>query len=164
MKTSSQAALLVASFALVACGGGSSSLSHGPAPAPSANGNTGVIKSVGTGAEACVALNTEIQAMAEAQLRNSFASDTTPYYYFGGGPVPLAGTVASGTTTTAVSAPAADASFSSTNIQVAGVDEMDWVKNDGQSLWTFEARNSQLHLTQASLCSRLALLEKRPIS
>jgi uncharacterized secreted protein with C-terminal beta-propeller domain len=151
MKTRSQIALLLASLTLVACGGGSGSPPPAPAPSPAGNGNTGVLKNVGTGPDACVSLNTEIKAMAEAQLRNSFSSYTTPYYYFGGGPVPLTGGVSSGNTAAPAPAPASDASFSTTNIQVAGVDEMDWVKNDGQSLWTFESRNSQLRLTQIGL-------------
>lgn len=151
MKTRSQAALLIASLLLAACGGGSSSTPSGAAPSPPASLNTGVLKSVGSGVDACVTLNNEIKAMAEAQLRNSFSSYASPYYSFGGGPVPLAGGVSTGSAAVSAPAPAADTSFSTTNIQVAGVDEMDWVKNDGQSLWTFEARNSQLRLTQTAL-------------
>lgn len=162
MKNRSQAALLFTCLGLAACGGGSSSTAPGPAPSPV--GSSGVLKSVGAGSAACVSLRTEIKSMAEAQLRNSFSSYTTPYYYFGDGPVPLVGSVASGTAAVAAPAPVADASFSTTNIQVTGVDEMDWVKNDGQSLWTFEARNSQLRLTQTALLPANAMTKTAQIT
>ena len=165
MKVQSIAVLLVSSLVVAACGGGSSAPVAGPGPTPAPNTNTGVLKSVGTGVDACVSLNSEIKAMAEGQLRNSFASYPNPTYY-GGGPSPQPGNVtqAAGVAASPSPAPAAsDVNFSTTNIQVAGVDEMDWVKNDGQFLWTFEARNSQLRLTQTALLPANAMTKTAQI-
>jgi uncharacterized secreted protein with C-terminal beta-propeller domain len=162
MKSKPLFVLLASSIVLGACGGGSNSIAPVAAPPPAAPPSTGVLKSAGSGVDACVSLNTEIKAMAEAQVRNSFSSYTTPYYYFGG-PAPLA-SVTSGATASPSPAAASDSSFSTTNIQVAGVDEMDWVKNDGQSLWTFEGRDGQLRLVQTGLVPANVMTKTAEIS
>jgi hypothetical protein len=159
MRTQSIASLLASSLVLGACGGGSPAIAPTSErlPPPPAVSGTGTLKNIGTGVDACLAVNAEIKTMAEFQVRNAFATYQTPYYYGFGAPSPL-GTPAVGSAgSTAATSPAStastatDASFSTTNIQVAGVDEMDWVKNDGQSLWTFETRDGNLRLTQTSL-------------
>ena len=145
---------------LSSCGGGSGSGGTGPTLNVSPVRNTGTVKSVGTlapGADACASLEAIVKAMAESQVRKQFAAYAAPAWYPGfsgfGGPAvyALSAGAPSAVTSTNATGSTADSAYSKTNIQYAGVDEMDWVKNDGSFLWTLATQSAGLVLTKAAL-------------
>src|SRR5437763_9871800 len=81
-------------------------------------------------AASCESLTQQVQDTAVRQMRGEM--DTWKGYVYG---VPLA---AGGTATLA--AAGAPASYSTTNTQVAGVDEADFVKNDGTRIFVLSGR------------------------
>ncbi len=64
--------------------------------------------------------------------------------YYGGYPAPLSDSITSNSKEIAESSGAGSSDYSTTNIQVEGVDESDIVKNDGNSLFVFASENKYI--------------------
>lgn len=129
---------------LAACGGSGTPPSPTPAPAPA----SASLKYF-SGDDACSALEQHIEDRAQAMIEDQLVAIRDGP---GGGIEVLPAPV------TSVGAPSGDAAasptaprHSTTNVQVAGVDEFDTIKNDDRHLYAFKADGSQLALSKLRL-------------
>ncbi|MEZ5649298.1 MAG: beta-propeller domain-containing protein [Burkholderiaceae bacterium] len=141
-------ALPVLLAAMAACGGGDT-----PAEAPRLQPK-GTLSVVGfAGGDACAALEAHIEDTALAMLREQLDGLSRMRFAEAGG----------GAVSAPVSAPAADAaagpaaSFSQTNVRIAGIDEPDPVKTDGRRLFTLRRDVDGLTLSELLVAPSAAL-------
>jgi Beta propeller domain len=118
-------------------------------------GNAEFLKTVGPGVDACAALTTEIQAMAEWHIRKTFAAYRLPDVRARsdgdafGVPLPFSGGASASATS---SVPASVGShYSSDWNRSKGFQALGEIKDDGQHLWILSDIADGFQLTQTSL-------------
>ncbi len=136
---------IILAVTLTACGGSETVPTPAPTPPP-----TSASLKYFTGEDACGALEQHIEDRAQAMIEDQLVSMRDGR---GGGFDVLPAPVTSvGAPSSAAPAPAPAAPrHSTTNVQVAGVDEFDTIRNDDRHLYGFKADGSQLALSKLRL-------------